>query len=148
MKRRMERPGRVAPRTGSKEQSHNDGDVLTKFSCQRLAVVAPPTHFACASCYVNGKRHRISVWNGVRDFASPPPPALLKYMEMEGKIVIKQINRPIWEGGTSAIEVCSDLIKNHGFDHIVFWACNKQVYESIKSEFQAAEQICFHPTSQ
>jgi hypothetical protein len=84
----------------------------------------------------------------VKDFVYPPPPALIKYMEMEGKIVIKQINRPIWEGGTSAIEVCSDLIKNHGCDHIVFWACNKKVYRSIKAEILAAERNCFHPTSQ
>jgi hypothetical protein len=69
-------------------------------------------------------------------------------MEMEGKIVIKQINRPIWEGGTSAIEVCSDLIKNHGCDHIVFWARDERVYQSIKSEYQAAEQRCFHSTPQ
>jgi len=144
---RMKRPGRVAPRTGSKEHSHSDGDVLTRFLHPGLGV-APPTHFACASCYSKGKRHRIAIWNGVRDFACPPPPALIEYMEMSGKIIIKQINRPLWEGGTSAVETCNNLVRNHLCDNVVFWACNERVYESIKAEFKIAEQICFHPTAQ
>jgi hypothetical protein len=101
------------------------------------------------SCYSKGKRHRIGIWNGVRDFASAPPPGLMNYMNMDdGKIIIKQINRPLWEGGTSAVEACNDLIKNHNANHVVFWACDERVYESIKAEFKIAEQVCFHPTSQ
>jgi hypothetical protein len=87
--KRKRGPGRVAPRAGPSRHPDNNTKTYNGSPSESLAV-APPTHFACASCYVNGKRHRIAIWNGVRDFASPPPPALIKHMDMSGKIIIKR----------------------------------------------------------
>jgi len=151
MKPKKRNPG-VRPTPGFQDDQTKFDDLpITPECSSRLAPTAriEPTHFACVSSYYgDGVRHRVAIWNGVRNFASPPPPGLIGYMGMTGRIVIKQIERPLWKGGTSAVESCKHLIKNLNFDHVVFWARNKKVYESIKTEFQAAELTCFHPTPQ
>jgi hypothetical protein len=64
------------------------------------------------------------VWNGLRDYASPPPPNLLVVENLTGTTLIAQVRNP--KVGT---EVVKTLLE--GCDSLILWTLNAAVYRAI-----------------
>jgi hypothetical protein len=64
------------------------------------------------------------VWNGLRDYASPPPPNLLVVEDLTGTTLIAQVRNP--KVGTEAVTALLE-----GCDSLILWTLNAAVYRSI-----------------
>jgi hypothetical protein len=135
MKPTKRTPGALAGTEGNRKTNVN-GLPNTPECEAGLALAVEPSHFYCVSIYARGKHHKVAVWNGVRDYASKPPPSLVGLMDMgESKTIhIVQVSKPMNTPKRSVIALCNLLIKK--CDHIILCARNQAVYDSIKAEYE------------
>jgi hypothetical protein len=83
----------------------------------------------------NGKRMRLTVWNGRRDFIHEFPTDIVRLVGGQ-RIGVVQVGSPVGVNGRSSIAL-SDHFADQ-FDGVVHWARDTATYQSIIREFVSA----------
>jgi hypothetical protein len=81
---------------------------------------------------LDGRWHRIVVWDGVCDYENEPPLELMVYEKLGGKLGIVQINPNMEVSNKDAL---LEIIE--AFDNVVLWARDHATYRILVDSFEA-----------